>query len=39
MTVRDAVIDFLRPVGINKIFGNPGSTELPLLRDWFCRVD
>jgi len=33
-TVRDAVFDFLRQVGIDKIFGNPGSTELPLLRDF-----
>jgi benzoylformate decarboxylase len=33
-TVRDAVVDLLRRFGINRIFGNPGSTELPLFRDF-----
>lgn len=32
ITVRDAVIDLLRQFGMTKIFGNPGSTELPMLR-------
>ena len=31
-TVRDAVIDLLRRFGMTSIFGNPGSTELPLFR-------
>ena len=31
--VRDAVFDLLRGLGITTIFGNPGSTELPLLKN------
>ena len=34
MTVRDAVIDFARRVGMTTIFANPGSTELPMFRDF-----
>ena len=30
MTVRDAVLRLLRAFGMHRIFGNPGSTELPL---------
>src|SRR3954451_20621229 len=30
-TVRDAVFDLLRSRGLTKIFGNPGSTEVPFL--------
>ncbi|MET0964378.1 MAG: benzoylformate decarboxylase [Noviherbaspirillum sp.] len=30
LTVRDAVIDLLRRLKMTSIFGNPGSTELPL---------
>jgi benzoylformate decarboxylase len=33
-TVRDATYGFLRSVGISKIFGNPGSTELAMFRDF-----
>lgn len=33
-TVRDATYAFLRSVGISKIFGNPGSTELAMFRDF-----
>ncbi|MFL9909696.1 benzoylformate decarboxylase [Paraburkholderia sp. RL17-337-BIB-A] len=33
-TVRDAVIDFMRRVGMTSVFANPGSTELPLFRDF-----
>ena len=33
ITVRDAVLDLLRRFGMTSIFGNPGSTELPLLRN------
>jgi benzoylformate decarboxylase len=34
MTVRAAVLDLLRAFGMTSIFGNPGSTELPLFRDF-----
>ncbi|WP_305784678.1 benzoylformate decarboxylase [Symbioplanes lichenis] len=34
MNVREAVFDFLRQAGITTVFGNPGSTELRMLRDW-----
>jgi benzoylformate decarboxylase len=33
-TVRTAVLDLLRAFGMTTIFGNPGSTELPLFRDF-----
>ncbi|KVW50923.1 benzoylformate decarboxylase [Burkholderia ubonensis] len=33
-TVRDAVIDLFRQFGIDRVFGNPGSTELPMFRDF-----
>jgi len=33
-SVRAAVLDFLRAFGMTTIFGNPGSTELPLFRDF-----
>lgn len=33
-TVRDATIRLLRELGITTIFGNPGSTELPMFRDF-----
>lgn len=32
-TVRDAVFDLLRQHGMTRIFGNPGSTELPMFTD------
>jgi benzoylformate decarboxylase len=34
VTVRMAVLDFLRRAGATTVFGNPGSTELRFLRDW-----
>ena len=34
VTVREAVFDLLRDVGMTTVFGNPGSTELPFLNDW-----
>jgi benzoylformate decarboxylase len=34
VTVRQAVMDLLRSFGITTIFGNPGSTELPMFRDF-----
>ena len=33
-TVRTAVLDLLRDFGVRRIFGNPGSTELPLFLDF-----
>jgi benzoylformate decarboxylase len=33
-TVRDAVMALLRHFGMTRIFGNPGSTELPLVRNF-----
>lgn len=33
-TVREAVHQWMRDVGINTVFGNPGSTELPMFRDF-----
>lgn len=33
-TVRTAVLQLLRSFGMTTIFGNPGSTELPLTRDF-----
>ena len=33
-TVREVVVDLLRGLGMTTIFGNPGSTELPLFRDF-----
>ncbi len=32
-TVRDAVMSLLRDLSMTTLFGNPGSTELPLFRD------
>jgi benzoylformate decarboxylase len=34
VTVRDAVLRLLRSFGMQRIFGNPGSTELPLFLDF-----
>ncbi|HYM55844.1 MAG TPA: benzoylformate decarboxylase [Solirubrobacteraceae bacterium] len=33
-TVREATFDLFRAHGMTTIFGNPGSTELPMLRDF-----
>jgi benzoylformate decarboxylase len=33
-TVRETTFDLLRFVGMTTIFGNPGSTELPFLKDF-----
>jgi benzoylformate decarboxylase len=33
-SVRDVTFAFFRSVGISKIFGNPGSTELAMFRDF-----
>ena len=34
MTVREAVMGLLRAYGITTVFGNPGSTELKMFKDW-----
>lgn len=34
LTVREAVLNLLRAFGMTSIFGNPGSTELPLFLDF-----
>jgi len=33
-TVREVVLDLFRSFGMTTIFGNPGSTELPMFRDF-----
>lgn len=33
-TVRDAVVDLMRRLGMTSVFANPGSTELPMFRDF-----
>ena len=39
LTVKDATLDLLRAFGIKRVFGNPGSTELPFLSDWPDDID
>jgi benzoylformate decarboxylase len=39
VTVKDATFALLRAFGIRKVFGNPGSTELPFLSDWPDDID
>lgn len=39
VTVKQATLDLLRSFGINRVFGNPGSTELPFLSDWPDDID
>src|SRR6201996_1576965 len=39
VNVKDATLDLLRAFGIKKVFGNPGSTELPFLSDWPDDID
>jgi hypothetical protein len=34
VNVRDAVFDLLRRLGLTTVFGNPGSTELPMFRSF-----
>jgi benzoylformate decarboxylase len=38
-TVKHATLGLLRAFGIRKVFGNPGSTELPFLSDWPDDID
>jgi benzoylformate decarboxylase len=39
VSVKDATLNLLRAFGIKKVFGNPGSTELPFLSDWPGDID
>jgi benzoylformate decarboxylase len=39
LTVKQATLELLRGFGIKKVFGNPGSTELPFLSDWPDDID
>jgi benzoylformate decarboxylase len=39
LTVKQVTFDLLRAFGIKKVFGNPGSTELPFLSDWPDDID
>jgi benzoylformate decarboxylase len=34
VTVRDATLKLMRSLGMTTVFGNPGSTELPMFRDF-----
>ena len=34
ITVREATFQLLRAFGMTTVFGNPGSTELRMFRDW-----
>src|SRR6202789_851622 len=38
-TVKHATLVLLRAFDITKVFGNPGSTELPFLSDWPDDID
>src|SRR3979411_2069486 len=38
-SVKDATLNLLRAFGSRKVFGNPGSTELPFLSDWPDDID
>ena len=39
LTVKQATFELLRTFGIKKVFGNPGSTELPFLSDWPVDIE
>src|SRR4051794_34129799 len=39
ISVKQATLDLLRAFGSAKVFGNPGSTELPFLSDWPDDID
>jgi benzoylformate decarboxylase len=39
ISVKQATLNLLRAFGIRKVFGNPGSTELPFLSDWPDDID
>src|SRR5437660_7060591 len=39
VSVKDATLNLVRAFGIQKVFGNPGSTELQFLSDWPDDID
>lgn len=39
MTVREATLEVLRSFGVDRIFGNPGSTELAFLHQWPSDIE
>jgi benzoylformate decarboxylase len=39
LTVREATLGVLRTFGVDRVFGNPGSTELAFLHDWPADID
>jgi benzoylformate decarboxylase len=39
VSVKDATLNLLRAFKIQRVFGNPGSTELPFLSDWPDDID
>ncbi|WP_076866038.1 benzoylformate decarboxylase [Bradyrhizobium mercantei] len=39
LTVREATLGVLRSFGVDRVFGNPGSTELAFLGDWPDDID
>lgn len=39
LDVRQATLDVLRAFGVDRVFGNPGSTELAFLHDWPSDID
>jgi benzoylformate decarboxylase len=39
LTVREVTLDVLRSFGVDRVFGNPGSTELAFLHDWPAEID
>jgi benzoylformate decarboxylase len=38
-TIHQATWELLRALGVRKVFGNPGSTELPFLADFPGNID
>ena len=34
VTVREVTRDLMRSLGLTTVFGNPGSTEEPFLKEW-----
>ncbi|MBR0859124.1 benzoylformate decarboxylase [Bradyrhizobium liaoningense] len=39
LTVREATLGVLRSFGVDRVFGNPGSTELGFLHDWPADIE
>lgn len=39
LTVREATLDVLRAFGVDRVFGNPGSTELTFLQQWPADIE